>query len=127
MIPHPPRFTRTYTLLPYTTLFRSAAQQDDGRNDNRDLHGRDSRGSPALSSSSSAPRGFTRNSCSMATKNRGTKKMARKVAVSMPPITLVPMAFWLPEPALDASASGRSEEHTSELQSLMRISYAVYC
>src|SRR3546814_9054531 len=74
---------------------RAAAQQDDGRNDNRDLHGRDSRGSPALSSSSSAPRGFTRNSCSMTTKNRGTKKMARKVS---------------------------SEEHTSELKTLMRTS-----
>src|SRR3546814_1887578 len=30
-------------------------------------------------------------------------------------------------PRLDAAAEGRSEEHTSELQSLMRISYAVFC
>src|SRR3546814_5858516 len=29
--------------------------------------------------------------------------------------------------ALQRSAAGRSEEHTSELQSLMRISYAVFC
>src|SRR3546814_10255302 len=32
-----------------------------------------------------------------------------------------------PEQALDMGNSGRSEEHTSELQSLMRISYAVFC
>src|SRR3546814_4264650 len=31
------------------------------------------------------------------------------------------------EPLLDARVAGRSEEHTSELQSLMRISYAVFC
>src|SRR3546814_10584848 len=30
-------------------------------------------------------------------------------------------------PPADAAAKGRSEEHTSELQSLMRISYAVFC
>src|SRR3546814_10818479 len=30
-------------------------------------------------------------------------------------------------PASDIAAPGRSEEHTSELQSLMRISYAVFC
>ena len=32
--------------------------------------------------------------------------MARKVAVSMPPITPVPMAFWLPEPAPEEIARG---------------------
>src|SRR3546814_7135701 len=41
------------------------------------------------------------------------------------------MAKWLSEMAEDYEASGRwgarSEEHTSELQSLMRISYAVFC
>src|SRR3546814_8156448 len=30
-------------------------------------------------------------------------------------------------PVISARAAGRSEEHTSELQSLMRISYAVFC
>src|SRR3546814_9484006 len=33
----------------------------------------------------------------------------------------------LDEPKLDVGAEHRSEEHTSELQSLMRISYAVFC
>src|SRR3546814_8087161 len=32
-----------------------------------------------------------------------------------------------PEPGAEPDQSGRSEEHTSELQSLMRISYAVFC
>src|SRR3546814_653325 len=35
---------------------------------------------------------------------------------------LKPSAYWLQRPA-----ANRSEEHTSELQSLMRISYAVFC
>src|SRR3546814_2139665 len=33
----------------------------------------------------------------------------------------------VPESHLDINQVGRSEEHTSELQSLMRISYAVFC
>src|SRR3546814_10627520 len=35
--------------------------------------------------------------------------------------------WWLSMPMASVSAEGRSEEHTSELQSLMRISYAVFC
>src|SRR3546814_3974805 len=38
-----------------------------------------------------------------------------------------PATSGLPPPAMAASAPARSEEHTSELQSLMRISYAVFC
>src|SRR3546814_10860833 len=37
-------------------------------------------------------------------------------------LAAVPAHSWLPD-----VAEGRSEEHTSELQSLMRISYAVFC
>src|SRR3546814_2336094 len=47
-------------------------------------------------------------------------------------VTLSPLpgfSTWLGvhDPALAQEAEGRSEEHTSELQSLMRISYAVFC
>src|SRR3546814_9490880 len=70
MIRRPPRSTRTDTLFPYTTLFRSSI----------------SRRSP-----SSAARTSPRSS-------RAKRRTPR-----------------------------RSEEHTSELQSLMRISYAVFC
>src|SRR3546814_9468307 len=79
MIRRPPRSTRTVTLLPYTTLFRSACdsqwfvQRCLAITRRRHVHGR--------------PRVFFR--------------AQRQVL--------------------------RSEEHTSELQSLMRISYAVFC
>src|SRR3546814_3175088 len=67
MILRPPRSTRTDTLFPYTTLFRSL---------------------------SASP--------------------ARRV-------------WCRPSPTRAASPARRSEEHTSELQSLLRISYAVFC
>src|SRR3546814_8581461 len=72
MIRRPPRSTRTDTLFPYTTLFRSATSCTTAS--------WMARGTPATSSTS--------------------------------PTAATPM---------------RSEEHTSELQSLMRISYAVFC
>src|SRR3546814_4635224 len=79
MIRRPPRSTRTDTLFPYTTLFRS--QQPDRRQ-----HGpRDP-----------DPRGDGQY---------------------LPAVQHVGAGH----------AGGRSEEHTSELQSLMRISYAVFC
>src|SRR3546814_8055437 len=79
MIRRPPRSTRTDTLFPYTTLFRSI------------------RGSSAKLARSKARRYLTKPSGDRA------KKIAPR------------------------SGEGRSEEHTSELQSLMRISYAVFC
>src|SRR3546814_3418666 len=81
MIRRPPRSTRTDTLFPYTTLFRS--YEDD-----------------------TVPFG-----------DRGIPgEFARQ---------LLPENFDRFEPL--ARYAGRSEEHTSELQSLMRISYAVFC
>src|SRR3546814_9175122 len=77
MIRRPPRSTRTDTLLPYTTLFRSSWAS-------LTMHGTGAFFTSRLR--------FTSNSS------------ARK---RRPP--------------------ARSEEHTSELQSLMRISYAVFC
>src|SRR3546814_5558172 len=74
MIRRPPRSTRTDTLFPYTTLFRSAKSR----------HASSRRKGPALACA-----------CFDA--------MCHTVA------------------------GERSEEHTSELQSLMRISYAVFC
>src|SRR3546814_9339360 len=79
MIRRPPRSTRTDTLFPYTTLFRSA----------------------------DAP---VARLCRVAL-------AARAVCLCAGGGALV----------LDDAAALRSEEHTSELQSLMRISYAVFC
>src|SRR3546814_1671701 len=78
----PPRSTRTDTLFPYTTLFRSALRL-------------------AARSHIDVAIGF----------GVGRRDHPRDVAVG---------------DQRDAAAD-RSEEHTSELQSLMRISYAVFC
>src|SRR3546814_8363039 len=49
------------------------------------------------------------------------------VAPSMPPISFNLRAIAISSMLSYGSARKRSEEHTSELQSLMRISYAVFC
>src|SRR3546814_4899060 len=91
-IRRPPRSTRTDTLFPYTTLFRSGlvAVDAEGQEGFRDRHGPASRGG----------KGVPMMPVNAAAFHRG--RSGRAVAV-------------------------RSEEHTSELQSLMRISYAVFC
>src|SRR3546814_2420244 len=93
MIRRPPRSTRTDTLFPYTTLFRSEA--DGG------LHCRAHR-------ASGPPHGPRRRDRVGRQGRRGKQDRG------------------------DGSrgyrrVGKRSEEHTSELQSLMRISYAVFC
>src|SRR3546814_1052938 len=93
MIRLPPRSTRTDTLFPYTTLFRSAHQFS--------------------AHLVILPRGFSCRGAgpcqSVGAGQRMTTDRAWSAALrrQLPP--------------------SRSEEHTSELQSLMRISYAVFC
>src|SRR3546814_20853466 len=82
MIRRPPRSTRTDTLFPYTTLFRSLT-----------------------------PLGVT---------GRDADE-----ALERAPITCNKNG--IPFDPLPPVKTSRSEEHTSELQSLMRISYAVFC
>src|SRR3546814_8142370 len=85
MIRRPPRSTRTDTLFPYTTLFRSRCS--------------------------------SRTSCCL-----------RVVTMRRMPVDLPALGSpTSPASASSLSRSHRSEEHTSELQSLMRISYAVFC
>src|SRR3546814_2266467 len=91
MIRPPPRSTRTDTLFPYTTLFRSALV--------------------------SAFVGFRIMS---ATVVNPLERMAGALS-SRAPLKSVPGTERQDE------IGQRSEEHTSELQSLMRISYAVFC
>src|SRR3546814_8890549 len=93
-IRRPPRSTRTDTLFPYTTLFRSSRPTGLPPR-----HRRQAGGSGCRS------RGDWFRSC-------GRSHRAPPKA---------------PACRLRSSPSGRSEEHTSELQSLMRISYAVFC
>src|SRR3546814_6127662 len=101
MIRRPPRSTRTDTLFPYTTLFLSflALQQLEGH-DPGVLDGAvDLRRQPAQA-------------------RVGGMDRAEDVAGGAAVLLHAPQ---------QTLAVGRSEEHTSELQSLMRISYAVFC
>src|SRR3546814_1202496 len=105
MIRRPPRSTRTDTLFPYTTLFRS-------------VRFRDPRLRHPPSQQSSANVALARRRCS-ALRTEPTE------ARSCPPIPPAYRRAFLEPPKRPAFS--RSEEHTSELQSLMRISYAVFC
>src|SRR3546814_20557833 len=84
MIRRPPRSTRTDTLFPYTTLFRSGPQREA----------------------------------------EGGRRLALALAGMDHEQTLLD---GLGRQHAVARLFARSEEHTSELQSLMRISYAVFC
>src|SRR3546814_1825991 len=89
MIRRPPRSTRTDTLFPYTTLFRSLCEEKRGR-------------------------------------QVGISYLGSQVQVSYElPMAEVVLDFF--DRLKSVSRGYRSEEHTSELQSLMRISYAVFC
>src|SRR3546814_4187731 len=106
MIRRPPRSTRTDTLFPYTTLFRSG------------------QGAVArLRTMASSPMAAASAGASSRQPGRSSNLSVRANII----ISFVVAA------ALTYSCYGlatfmfRSEEHTSELQSLMRISYAVLC
>src|SRR3546814_4360399 len=101
MIRRPPRSTRTDTLFPYTTLFRSARRgaPRDRHHPRTDRHRR--RPHPALRP---RPRHDPNH----------PERYLRPVDRDR-------------HRALGKGDERRSEEHTSELQSLMRISYAVFC
>src|SRR3546814_8195188 len=100
MIRRPPRSTRTDTLFPYTTLFRSGRHQCEiwQRAGPEDLL-------PPVRSFC-----LVRIADHVGHRRRG------------------PLRAGWPDPRSERGKMiGRSEEHTSELQSLMRISYAVFC
>src|SRR3546814_993484 len=64
--------------------------------------------------------------------DRRMARMERDLGIAVETLAVF-IRFWLttnpplPEPAQAAARAKRSAEHTSELQSLMRISYAVFC
>src|SRR3546814_5950910 len=96
MIRRPPRSTRTDTLFPYTTLFRSASY-----------------------------RVFTPFWRALLDQMPPHKPEA--APQSLKPLPKPPRGEALADWKLLPRRPDRSEEHTSELQSLMRISYAVFC
>src|SRR3546814_5744886 len=95
MIRRPPRSTRTDTLFPYTTLFRSY----------RDRRATDGAGCWRAAAAAPFPPVAA-----------GRRRFDSQADEATP----------LPHPG-GPNGRTRSEEHTSELQSLMRISYAVFC
>src|SRR3546814_8318735 len=105
----PPRSTRPDTLFPDTTLFRSMRALADhfavANDDAADARVRLRRVNAMLGE----PQSLRHECCSGGRCHDG------------------PDQLFLPRRRVAASASSRSEEHTSELQSLMRISYAVFC
>src|SRR3546814_3017625 len=106
MIRRPPRSTRTDTLFPYTTLFRSGYRRNLDYTMSRQL---------AISSAFA-----TLAMAAMVLVNTPAQHLRGDASGIGPGIQagqLMPGPLQVP----------RSEEHTSELQSLMRISYAVFC
>src|SRR3546814_1819489 len=103
MIRGPPRSTRTDTLFPYTTLFRS-----DGIRSSIDATGNVTPMTPSFSGNLSA--------------NYTTPLFGGRAFASA---TLSHTSSYYVSGGNRLKM--RSEEHTSELQSLMRISYAVFC
>src|SRR3546814_3802295 len=116
MIRRPPRSTRTDTLFPYTTLFRSDfsryAELAPDHQPRKSLDDSIDRLVQGLSRTGFNDRDF-RNSSLMRLKVLESHMAAGRLSDEL---------HWLP-----SSEKVRSEEHTSELQSLMRISYAVFC
>src|SRR3546814_1047259 len=109
MIRLPPRSTRTDTLFPYTTLFRSTevtVVEDANRDEHLSLM-------PGHSLDGLA-----------GTMNQLLHDSGRPKAGWAPGRRSHQVAAWHAGPG---EIAARSEEHTSELQSLMRISYAVFC
>src|SRR3546814_8156626 len=109
MIRRPPRSTRTDTLFPYTTLFRSV-ERDRAQYRSQQI-------CPlTFPSAVSGQSGGGHPPC---------EGVGDKAQPLIPAPSIAKCSPCLLKP--NARPTRRSEEHTSELQSLMRISYAVFC
>src|SRR3546814_2064390 len=123
MIRRPPRSTRTDTLFPYTTLFRSRVLLDRQRHH---------RGEPRQHDD------YRQNSGEYRTVDKELRDH-RPVSELVPPLVSASPSWWSAEFVGDTGRTGssgrtftmtsttRSEEHTSELQSLSTTWYAVSC
>src|SRR3546814_21053786 len=121
MLRRPPRSTRTDTLFPYTPLFRSIAHTGLLPEDAMDMALRELRRFATLLEVLGI-----RDIETVATAAVRDAANGGQFLEEIAQIGLAPRLISGAEEAR-LSAQGRSEEHTSELQSLMRISYAVFC
>src|SRR3546814_2683703 len=116
MIPRPPRSTRTDTLFPYTTLFRSARRSvEHGHKARAGAQRRQQRVGMAWLDGLAGPAGSP------------VRRPAAMQQVGRCDIQKADAGHVLGKLFPCLKRFRRSEEHTSELQSLMRISYAVFC
>src|SRR3546814_7327413 len=129
MTRRPPRSTRTYTLLPYTTLFRSGG--DLGIAADRVLADLDHHVMQAavLAVMQDRKAGFGAAAVGLVVADHEVALVAQRAQQRRrQPVVAVPQHADMPGPCRRAAApAGRSEEHTSELQSLLRTPYAVFC
>src|SRR3546814_3690149 len=110
MIRRPPRSTRTDTLFPYTTLCRAAYGVELARRGHRITLD-----------------GERADAAAAALLHLYQRAANEPLSVDNLQLSLVELGASDGASELPALIPGRSEEHTSELQSLMRISYAVFC
>src|SRR3546814_10557001 len=110
MIRRPPRSTRTDTLVPYTTLFRSA--------------GRHVAGAQHIALELLGDVADVRHLVEVLVE---LLRLTDLIGTLLDHLNALPHLLDLLEDRADVVDRDRSEEHTSELQSLMRISYAVFC
>src|SRR3546814_6518286 len=142
MIRRPPISTRTDTLFPYTTLFRSDVQGRQVVGDEQQRHCRLRRHHEASQRNEDHRRAEAGEAAHQAGGERrhGQPEEAifgqscRPCDVQARPRSRYRMRTWCAKSrplemviCSKPSIFARSEEHTSELQSLMRISYAVFC
>src|SRR3546814_7451656 len=132
MIRRPPRSTRTDTLFPYTTLFRSTQFREPDTSGLLTRASGQQRGAHTVE----IDIGHQLVDRDLAIECRhGILPLNQRqgVRLQVPRHADTPLSFRRPHQrcrqrvAAERQPQDRSEEHTSELQSLMRISYAVFC
>src|SRR3546814_5584944 len=132
MVRRPPRSTRTDTLLPYTTLFRSHGAYSPCAMTRLLSRRALSLLVPAIALTLAAPAAVRADPAPLAVPvvvagelggDAGGRLLvfAQRIEPGAKPQEAVDTS------PFDPTGTARSEEHTSELQSLMRISYAVFC
>src|SRR3546814_3232001 len=109
----PPRSTRTDTLFPYTTLFRSATADEAPAKASTEAAEPEAPSKPESAKSDAAKPDVAQPEAQPTTRTAETAAEVEPVEVA--------------EQRDNITRGDRSEEHTSELQSLMRISYDVLC
>src|SRR3546814_1120108 len=120
MIRRPPRSTRTDTLFPYTTLFRSPLLLLPGRGTRLKGHADALALLSRLRGDGLDARLWMPGARDPTRADYVAELEARAAALGVSDALAI-------TPPTAAIAEARSEEHTSELKSLMRISYAVFC